>query len=57
MLKQFRLQPDKAFDMNKIGKVARNILSNQVMIVIPAGHIYAYLHSRGIGELRLPAHE
>jgi len=49
VLTQFRLQQDKSFDTSKIWKVAQNILSNQVMIVIPAGHIYGWLHTRGIG--------
>jgi hypothetical protein len=50
VLTQFRLQQDKSFDTSKIWKVAQNILSNQIMIVIPAGHIYGWLHTRGIGE-------
>ena len=42
-MSQFKIQKEKKFDTKKIWKVAKNILSNQLFVTLPIGHVYAWL--------------
>lgn len=49
VIQQFKIQPGKSFDTNKIWKVVKNILVGQIFVIVPTGFFYAWLHERGIG--------
>lgn len=49
VIQQYKIQKSKRFDTVLIGKVVRNLVFNQVFVVLPVGALYAWFFHNGIG--------